>query len=1227
MDGPPRSSGYRQSRRSRSQRDRERKMAGTGGRDSRLYSPSSGSDREAVEGPGSSRPRPPRRRRRESTSCEEDIIDGFAIASFVSLEALEHRGISFAHLNSRWDLGLTSHAKHFRQCSTPFSTAAECRPRARVQILDGRSNPQPYDLKKDTVLKPPDRVDGQRKRPEKRKTEDNRPSPPCESRRRAERSEREQNQHNGNRDRRKPPPAKKVKTKGRTRGNESTGGDHGSSQRSSSRGAGSDPIGDEPVRCPKLVFSSTQQHVLQTVWQRISFAATDDGLSNLVTAATKMASDLNGAVTPKGEAIISGLERSQERNQESDKDPLLVPSPPKEPAAPSAANPGQPPAFSQAQAESSASARNRTPAAAAPPPHHHHHHHHHHHTQQQRHPPTPARVTPQPKPQTPVQPQHQTQPKVQPFTQHQLVYSSLVPGSSRSSTPSKTVAPASQLAHRASTPSSLSLTLTGHGFAPALRPSSHPHHPGLPPPPPLTSAMLQVAGHPSTAAVAAAAAAFSEQEMIRQELNSRYLSSQGTERSPALGPPPFQFHQHSHQHQHTHQHTHQHFAPYPAIPQAAGLVPAPAPSMVHAPGRNYFQAYHAPVSGIPSVLPPAGPFSSLQGAFQPKAPNPELASRSGAVPHALLQKDPRLTDAYRPTIRKPGKWCAMHVRIAWMIYRHQEKNKMMHMDHHKLDFTKTDLLTRGPSVFGPIAHSHDLTRPATLFTATGAVHPASSPFAPPSTLNTFLNPPSHLDPYTRSPTYGAIGQLTGGAFGGLGNPAVATSTVFAHKDGPGAQAFGSPREQWNRLHQTPPSFPTPPPPWPRPGEGERERERGGPLDKESETDKREVPFIKEEKERDGAYSRHPVRSSPAAPKTGSATPAMDDERGCPSSSESRGSARERERERERERAEPPRDHFKRESQLPALAEDSRGPSKSSSAAARDSSPYARPPAPEGPKPGLLRELARKHEVKVKEERKEEHEMAAAAAAGFEAVAQQQQLQRGHVAGGGPLHPLHSLHPLQVPMVVGQVNGLGVLERNRVLAGPFLGVSPHPAAGGGERLAAYGWDPFRDPWREAYRGQELGPLHQRYPVPQPQPQARFYERERQLLRDFGPEGLLAEARREQEQGTLLEEQLLLREEYEQRARLLASGFLGPHPHPHPHHHHHHHYPRVSPSLVHQGSLLSKTPPMATLGAPPPLISSSSASGGRPASPRPRPTPLSTADLRELAAYSHKDRESR
>lgn len=101
MEGPSRTTGFRQSRRSRSQRDRERRRRRVDLAGERATSLSSGSDREAcgtnsVLGPGGrecrpgfGRHRPPRRRKRESVSCEEDVIDGFAIASFISLEALE----------------------------------------------------------------------------------------------------------------------------------------------------------------------------------------------------------------------------------------------------------------------------------------------------------------------------------------------------------------------------------------------------------------------------------------------------------------------------------------------------------------------------------------------------------------------------------------------------------------------------------------------------------------------------------------------------------------------------------------------------------------------------------------------------------------------------------------------------------------------------------------------------------------------------------------------------------------------------------------------------------------------------------------------------------------------------------------------------------------------------------------------------------------------------------
>lgn len=97
----------RQSRRSRAQRDRGRRREAA--RDGREQSASSGDEAEPGPGkenaglprappPRAAAARPPRRRRRESSSQEEEVIDGFAIASFSTLEALEVGGAAAAGL-------------------------------------------------------------------------------------------------------------------------------------------------------------------------------------------------------------------------------------------------------------------------------------------------------------------------------------------------------------------------------------------------------------------------------------------------------------------------------------------------------------------------------------------------------------------------------------------------------------------------------------------------------------------------------------------------------------------------------------------------------------------------------------------------------------------------------------------------------------------------------------------------------------------------------------------------------------------------------------------------------------------------------------------------------------------------------------------------------------------------------------------------------------------------
>ncbi|XP_025775589.1 probable fibrosin-1 [Puma concolor] len=322
---------------------------------------------------------------------------------------------------------------------------------------------------------------------------------------------------------------------------------------------------------------------------------------------------------------------------------------------------------------------------------------------------------------------------------------------------------------------------------PVSPPAPLPAAPSLPPPPqpqlqlrvspfglrtsPYGSSLDLSTGSPG----ASAANALSEQDLIGQDLNSRYLNAQGGPEVVGAGgsarPLAFQFHQHNHQHQHTHQHTHQHFTPYPP-----GLLPPHGPHMFEKyPGKmeglfrhNPYTAFPPAVPGLPPGLPPAVSFGSLQGAFQPKSTNPELPPRLGPVPSGLPQKGTQIPDHFRPPLRKPGKWCAMHVRVAYMILRHQEKMKG---DSHKLDF-RNDLLPCLPGPYGALPPGQELSHPAaSLFTATGAVHAAANPFtAAPGAHGTFLSPSTHIDPFGRPTSFASLAALSNGAFGGLGSP-------------------------------------------------------------------------------------------------------------------------------------------------------------------------------------------------------------------------------------------------------------------------------------------------------------------------------------------------------------------------------------------------------------------------------------------------------------------------
>ncbi|VVC89299.1 unnamed protein product, partial [Leptidea sinapis] len=130
-------------------------------------------------------------------------------------------------------------------------------------------------------------------------------------------------------------------------------------------------------------------------------------------------------------------------------------------------------------------------------------------------------------------------------------------------------------------------------------------------------------------------------DLLRRELDSRFLAAAG-----AAG---VRTELHHHQHQHTHVHQH----PSHAHPPHAAH-PSHHPHAAHHPHQLLFKdmgkmssLYRSGLSLYPyssSLLHPAAPY----------------------VPPAPLT-------TYAP--KKTGKWNAMHVRIAWEIYNHQQKEK------------------------------------------------------------------------------------------------------------------------------------------------------------------------------------------------------------------------------------------------------------------------------------------------------------------------------------------------------------------------------------------------------------------------------------------------------------------------------------------------------------------------------------------------------------------------
>uniref|UniRef100_A0A671Q399 Autism susceptibility gene 2 protein-like n=1 Tax=Sinocyclocheilus anshuiensis TaxID=1608454 RepID=A0A671Q399_9TELE len=1188
----------KQSRRSRSQRERGRKREARAG-EAQHRSPSSGSERERSPGKNapprstssSKTPRPTRRKRRESSSQEEDIIDGFAIASFVSLDRLENKNVSVKMEKKKWEEIVVKQQKEAEENVTPdidengFGNLATSMGRDQERVKDR--------LLKNTYSK------------------------------RSKRSLSLLSQAG----------KKMVETEVNTAPRSSSKDRLSECDSESDIDDKASDIGSEKL------FSPTAPKVTPT----------KENLGSKTSSSTK----------------VSGLQRSQEQSNDISFVPPI-----------SSPTPASPPTGSPAPAAAAAPAPRPHPLSTNPltikkesvPPN-----------------PTPSllrnqshslehRVPP---------PLHHSQPVIS-HRHHPLPYSSLHDISNNPSTlPPKYHLPHSPH-HLSGLPSPappLPLSIAGlpsshYSLHSPSHLSSHPamfaNPATLPPPPTLPTNSLVVPGHPAGPPYPDTSLLISfNQPIMYCQPHSGILI--GTLSQATLLPPPMSPHVEN-PHTLNWRNRESQFDKY--APKLDN------PFLRHS---NFFPSYPPTMPGMPPMLPHSGPFSSLQGAFQPKASNPiDVAARPGTVPHTLLQKDPRITDPFRTSVRKPGKWCAVHVQIAWQIYHHQQKMKQMHLDPHKLDMNgKLDLFSRppAPGVFPGFPYPHDLARP--LFSSTGSGHPAASPYGPSPHHAGFL-PPSHLaDPFSRSSTFGGLSNLSSSAFGGLGNPALGANSVFGPKEGPGLPGLSSPHhDTWNRLHRTPPSFPTPPQ-WPKSADAERsssanshdrEREREREKEKERERDKRDSSIGKEEKDKDRDSldrNRHSNLSSPASAPVSYQISSLirSNSQNSTDSGRHRSGSADRNREPEKELLDRQReagilgDIKVKESRSPEKGiTDRRSSDDSLKSVHRSPSPYSKNVLNDAgikmgiPQPPPMKESERdrketssgdllqkvKNDMKIKEERKEEQDVMVV---GSEAATKPQvpppppphqtTLIAHHPALSHQPHPPSprcsdpptpsSLHgvpmPHSLPLTLSamhQMGSLNALERTRMA--PFMGVSP--LAAGRDRLPhpAYCWDPLR----EAYRNLDL---QRRMDFQlRSEPGHRFpgvYDPER-LYRDREPHDYshhehLLEFRREQErlrQQAEERERLHLREELD-RARLHQlhqspiEGHL-PHMPPFMSHLGGMPYPRLSPSTGHNG-LLNRTPPTAALSAPPPLVPSGAA---RPVSPR-RTTPITTQDPREYS----------
>ncbi|XP_030752083.1 autism susceptibility gene 2 protein-like isoform X3 [Sitophilus oryzae] len=346
-------------------------------------------------------------------------------------------------------------------------------------------------------------------------------------------------------------------------------------------------------------------------------------------------------------------------------------------------------------------------------------------------------------------------------------------------------------------------------------------------------------------------------DMLRRELDNRFLASQDR----ALGVPPSPYlRTEMHQHQHHHTHVHQHTTSLLPPPSASALFSSQLPL---SPMDRLARGAQSSFKDISKLGGVESPFYR-QGLGVPGYPgyNPGLMGHPGLTTGPTPFVPPNHLPTFQP--KKTGKWNAMHVRVAWEIYHHQQKSgdakgALTAVASKPGVHPASDLLRAPSHLFSPGIHA----RPPELApyppSALSGHRPVGFDQPPHHAGALFGPPPGHLgkspfagssmSPFTRY----ATGPLGASAASPFGVSPFATSRDAAHL-GLGPLHHDPWRMQRtiagfpSAVNALPPTLPGLPPPAPwtiKPDPVLEQREREAREERERERQRRE----REERER------------------------------------------------------------------------------------------------------------------------------------------------------------------------------------------------------------------------------------------------------------------------------------------------------------------------------------------------------------------------------------------